>query len=108
MHGLDVARRARRIGERLAQVTDAARQRRLAHDRVAPDRAEQIVLGDESSGVREQVAEDCERLRGELQPTLPAPRALVVRFDANRRRAIWSRLSHGILWPLAISREAPE
>jgi len=84
MDGFDVARRVRRIGQRSAQVPNAARESRLAHCGVTPDGVEQLVFRDEPLGMLDEMAQDREHLRREIQKLLPAPRPLVFHLDANR------------------------
>src|SRR5262249_53912687 len=84
VHGLDVSRRAGGIAQRLAQIANAARQRRVAHDRVAPDRREQIVLRDQPMRMLHEMSQDGKRPGRELEALFPAPGALVLRFDPDR------------------------
>ena len=55
------------VAESLAGRLDPARERRLAHEPVAPHVVEQLLLRDHPVGVHDQVAEDVEHLR--LDPT---------------------------------------
>ena len=61
------------IPERLAHGLDARRERRLAHETVAPDVIEELLLADDLTPVLDEVAEHVERLRLELHlPTVAA------------------------------------
>jgi hypothetical protein len=95
MDRLDVARRARGIIEGLAQIADAARERGFADDGVAPGHGEKLVLRDQVLGMLDQMAEHRERLRGELEAILAAPRPSGVRLDADRGHVVGSDLPHG-------------
>ena len=83
VHRLDVPRRLRRIPQRLAQIADAARQRRVAHDRVPPQRRQQLVLRDQTPRALHQVSQHRERPWRQLEPTRPAPRPLVLHLEAH-------------------------
>ena len=100
VHRLDVPRRFGRIPERLAQIANAAREGGVAHDRVAPDGGEQLVLGDQAARVLDQVAQDRERPRRQREPPRSAPRPLVRRLDANRSRPFRPRPAHPIPSPI--------
>jgi hypothetical protein len=63
MDRLDVARRVRGIVEGPAQIADAARDRGLADDGIAPRRGEELVLRDQVLRAFDQMAEDGEGLR---------------------------------------------
>ena len=54
------------IPERLAHRLDAGGERRLAHETVAPDVVEKLLLADDLTPVLDEVAEHVERLRLEL------------------------------------------
>jgi hypothetical protein len=94
MDRLDVARRARRIGQRAAQVAYAAREGGLTDDRVAPRGGEQVVLRDELLGMLDEVAQDRERLRREVQRSFATPRPLALEVDANRGTIAGAPLAH--------------
>src|SRR6185503_7034914 len=93
MDRLDVAGLARRIGQRSAQIADAAREGRLAHDGVAPNNGEQVVLRDESIGMLDEMAQGREGLRREIQQSLATPRPPGLRFDADRRTIPGTRVA---------------
>ena len=61
MPSLDVARLLGVVAERLAQLLDAGGQGVVADDGVAPDRGEQLLLGDGLAGTLHQQPEDRRR-----------------------------------------------
>jgi hypothetical protein len=103
MDGLDVPRRAGLVGQRSPQVADAARERGLAHDDVAPDHCEELVLRDEPIGMLDEMAEDGERLWCEVQHSLATPGSSGLQLDANHRAVAGARdrriSLHRCEWP---------
>src|SRR4051794_33097561 len=77
MRRLDEARRLGIVGQRLANLPDRHLEDGVADERVLPDRADQMLLGHQLPGTAEQVLEDRERLRPQLDGLRPFPEALV-------------------------------
>src|SRR5439155_17408959 len=94
VHCVDVARRAGGVAERLPQVANAGRQGGVAHDRVAPDRREQVLLRDQAVRMPDQVAQDRKRTRRQPQAVLAAPRPFGLRLDANGGKVSGSSRAH--------------
>src|SRR5262249_32520494 len=92
---LDISRRARRVSERFAQIANAARQRRVAHDRVAPDRGEQLRFRDQPRAVLDEVSQDGECTRRQRESPRTAPRPLVLELQANRWTVVRAHVASG-------------
>ena len=73
MPSLDVARLLGVVTECLAQLLDAGGQGVVADDGVAPDRGEQLLLGDGLAGTLHQQPEDRGGLARELDLALVGP-----------------------------------
>src|SRR5262249_40402202 len=86
-----------------AQISNAARQRGIADDRIAPHHREQVVLGDEPLRMLDQIAQNRECSRRELQESLAAPRPFIVRVDADRRKPFMSWSHAAVRFYLDIS-----
>src|SRR3954451_13310994 len=61
------------VGDRLAHLADAARERLVGHDHVRPDLLDQLVLGDEAPGIFDQTAQHLEALGTQIDFTIGGP-----------------------------------
>ena len=62
-----------RVGDGLAHLADAARQRLVGHDHVRPDRLDQLVLGDKAPGIFDQTAQHLEALGTQIDFAIGGP-----------------------------------
>src|SRR5215470_5482828 len=96
MHGFDEARRAGIVAEYAAQLGDTDIETLLLNGGVAPDRVEQLRLGDQLSPPRGQVAQDRPGLRPQCDRFVALPQTLVGQVDAKWRKGQDCR--HGPPW----------
>src|SRR5262245_37784561 len=77
----DVARLLRIVTEGLAQLLDAGHERVIAHDRVAPHRGKQLLLGYGLTGAADEQAQDSGRFRCEPDFGRIRPQARRLRLE---------------------------
>jgi hypothetical protein len=81
------------VTDRAARRLDAARQRRLAHETVAPHRVEQLLLAHDAVGVRHEVDQHVEHLRLDRHPDTSAVQLVPIEIELG----IAEGEDHGLL-----------
>jgi hypothetical protein len=82
VNGLDVPGPARGLTQRLADLVDRCSEGAVADHRLGPQRAEELVLGDQAVAVRHEISQQGKGFRRELERLLAPPDPLVRRVQA--------------------------
>ena len=69
------------VAQRAARGVDAGRQRRFRHDTPVPDGVEQLVLGDDTLALADEVADEVEHLRLDRDDRAPATQFAASRIE---------------------------
>ena len=76
-------RRFGAIAERTPDLQNVAAEDFRLHVGIRPDRAEQLIVGDETPRVLDEILQHAERLGPQRDAGVPAPQALVRRVEAE-------------------------
>ena len=91
MQRLDEPLRLSRVSDRLACLHDAGVQRRLANELLRPQVLEEFLPGDNAVAMGDEISQDVEHLRAELDQ-----RASAAQFTAARvERIVTKEIPHG-------------
>jgi hypothetical protein len=94
MHGLDPFLLRAIVADRAPRGLDAAGQRRVGHDAAVPDGLDQLVLGDQASGMARQIRQQFEHLRFDRQQGSAAPQFEGGEIQLHIPKAQTGRHSH--------------
>ncbi len=84
VHGFDIVRRPRFVSQHLPQITNTPCQRVIPDHSARPDRAHQLVFGDELLWMLHQIAQHGERFGTERNLVRLIPQSLIARVKAKR------------------------
>jgi len=88
---LDDPLRLPRVSDRAAGLLNARLQRRLADELLGPEMLEEILLGDKAVAVRDEVAQDVEYLRAQVDTPSSTAQFTAARIE----RIITEKIPHG-------------
>src|SRR5262249_46012612 len=91
--GLDELRRSGIVAERCPQLRDSLCQRIVGNIRTGPEGVEQLLLGHQRAGVIEEMQQQVEQLRREIQHLVATEHAVTRTIDGERTESVL-RLGH--------------
>ena len=84
--GFDESWLLRPVAERPANLQDVPSKHFRLHERVRPDGCQQLVVGDEASGVFDQIPQDRKRLGHQRHACFAPPQTLIGFVEAEWRK----------------------